>query len=28
MAILKTNKRIISKDINEIIKGLNRLYIL
>jgi hypothetical protein len=28
MAILETSKRIISKDINEIIEGLNRLYIL
>ena len=28
MAILETSKQIISKDINEIIKGLNRLYIL
>ena len=26
--ISKTSKRIISKDIDEIIKGLNRLYIL
>jgi hypothetical protein len=28
MAILETSKQIISKDINEITKGLNRLYIL
>jgi uncharacterized protein YfaT (DUF1175 family) len=28
IAILETSKRIISKDINEITKGLNRLYIL
>jgi hypothetical protein len=28
MAIIKTNKQIINKEINKIIKGLNRLYIL